>query len=87
MLTQRTEIRRSRVNVIARLGVSPINIHWTHLRRALSICVTDVVADWGPMSLIQGAFGVRTSLITNKSETCFILGRRQFSCRLESLWH
>jgi hypothetical protein len=50
-----------------------------------SVCVTDLAAGWGPMTLIRDMPGVRASLITNKSETCFILGRHRFSCRLGSL--
>jgi hypothetical protein len=83
----------------ARLGESLISIHWrraklecvshskTHLRHALSVSITDLIAGWGPVALIRDAPRVRVSLITNKSEMRFILGRRRFSCRLGSLWH
>jgi hypothetical protein len=69
----------------ARLGASPISIHWrrvklerfsdykTHLRRALMVRVTNLIPDLSPYGTNTRHAQGRASPITQKSETCFIL--------------
>jgi hypothetical protein len=68
-------------------GVSLIMIHLrcvhykSHLRRALRVCVTDLIADWGHYGTNTRRAKGRTSPITNKSETLVSLAGRRFDCQ------
>jgi hypothetical protein len=76
----------------ARSYASPISIHWrctkpdhisdykTHPRRALRVCVTDLILGWGPYGTNMRHVQSLVSPITKKSETRFILARYRFNC-------
>jgi hypothetical protein len=64
----------------ARMGASPISIHW---RRVNSERVSDLIPGWG----LYGTNTRHASPITKKSKTRIILSRRRFNCWLGSLWH
>jgi hypothetical protein len=77
-----------------RSGTSSIKIHWrraklervfdykTHPRCTLMVHVTDLILGWGPYGTNGRRTQGRASPITQKSETCFILVRRRFNCRV-----
>jgi hypothetical protein len=44
--------------------------------------VTDLIPGWGPYDINTRRARGCASLITKKSDMCFILARRRFSCRL-----
>jgi hypothetical protein len=80
-------------------GTSPISIyrrraklecvsHYNiYLSRSLRVCVTDLIANWAPYGTNTRCTRGRTSPITMKSETHFILAHHRFNCGLGSLWH
>jgi hypothetical protein len=82
-----------RVNGDARPGTSLIIIHWrraklerishykTHPRRALRVCVTDLITGWGSYGTNMRHAQGRASPISKKSKTHFILAHRRFNCR------
>jgi hypothetical protein len=82
-----------------RPGASLISIHWrcvkserisdykTHPRCALRVRVTDLIPGWGSCGINTRRTKGHASPTTKKSETCFILARHRFNCRLESLCH
>jgi hypothetical protein len=82
----------------AHLGASPISMYWrcvklehvsdykTHLRYALKVCITNLIAGWGPYGTNMRRARGHTSSINKKFETRFILAHHKFNYRLGSLW-
>jgi hypothetical protein len=99
MACLRHHVLHYRVIRDVRPSMSLISIHWicallervsnygTHPRRASKVRVTNLIASWGPYGTNMRCARGRASLITNESETLFILARHRFNCHLEALWH
>jgi hypothetical protein len=57
-----------------------VRLHYkTHLRRALRVCVTNLLVGWGPYNTNTRCVWGRASPITKKSETLFILVCHRFN--------